>query len=187
MGNIIKQTISTDAGMWCIWNIDRFSNILSYEDWEKIFLDNLLIKQLIEQKVFVPINIGSDGSFQFEIKIGTKEKEAILNEREKKYLRSTSKNYCILSNGKLAVSGLEKIGEVEHDIDNVCIVYTDNTEYIVSINLIEWDKEPNMKDAEGFPTKEALPDFIILLNPVDENVKYKFSTELDTFPTGTYM
>jgi hypothetical protein len=68
--NRIRGTYHTDAGMLCVWNPTAFTLIVDYDTWEAQLFEDDDIAGHISSGVFVPINIGSDGAFDFEMRVG---------------------------------------------------------------------------------------------------------------------
>jgi hypothetical protein len=148
--------------MHCIWNGDAFSNINDYDSWEAELLEDIDIKRHIETGHFVPINIASDGAFEIEIRLGSSQQKAELSDRETTYKVVSSEPYQFRSNGTLNVSGIECVSG-EKDYSAVGTVSLKEGEYSVTVHLVAWDEEPGMKDSEGRPRPEALPDFVVLV------------------------
>jgi hypothetical protein len=169
-----KKVLATDSGMWGIWDYYTYSHIDSYEDWDKIFYENINIEKQIVQNTFVPINIRQDGSFEFQVKINDK-----LDNREEKYLLVKSKPYLFQTAGKIKLCGIEKI---EKNIkENDCLTLDiEKGKYTINICLIQWDQEPNMRLENGTPKPNALPDFIVLINSV-ENENIEYNKNIETF------
>ena len=182
MKNQFRGYLTTDSGMWGLWNTFPYSNIKSYEDWESYFLTDELISTQIREKNFVPINIEADGNFEFQVKKGSTIEAAVLTAREKKYVLVESGNYLINSKGKIAISGIEHIGSLDtlRKDEDYGEITTDSDSYHVKIFLIEWDAEPGMLDSNQNKVQYALPDFIILLNPVSPDSE-RYSESITTF------
>jgi hypothetical protein len=156
-----KKTLATSSGMWGIWDYETYKNISNYDQWSRYFEeDNNIVQQIINNH-FVPINIGSDGVFEFNIKMNEN-----LTDREKKYVIASSEPYLIKSNGILKISGIEYIDK--NIREEQCIsVKIEPSMYSVIIRLIDWKQEMGMVQSDGKPKKEALSDFII---EISENI-----------------
>lgn len=102
-----RKVISTNAGMYSIWNLPSFNHISDYDEWEKELLEDTDIERHINQGIFVPIDTHLDGVVDVLIHIGTKTEFATLTEREKKYKYVSSEEYLIETHGELGLSGLE--------------------------------------------------------------------------------
>lgn len=174
----IRKTLSTDSGMFGIWDPKSFKMIIDYDTWEKEFLEDNDILQHIIKGTFIPIYFHSDGAFEFEVRIGTKGNVQNLSDREKKYLVVSSECYKFKSNGELCLSGIEYI-ERNPD-ENVAHLAISKGEYSAIINIIAWDDEEGMKEEDGTPTPDALPDIIIIMNPIMEEISYRIDVETFT-------
>jgi len=156
-------------------NYDFYKIINDYDVWCDFFDENANIVEQIKNKNFVPINLNTDGVFGFEVLF-----EENLNEREKKYLLVSSKPYIIESSGILKISGIEFIENQIKDNNCISLAIPKGT-YSVVINLIDWKAEPNMVNEKGFPTDNALPDFIIEIKNITDISRIKENFDLKTF------
>jgi hypothetical protein len=161
----MRKSLSTGSGMWGVWNYEFYRKIKNFDDWSSYFEEDSDIAAQIKNKKFVPINVNSDGIFEFAVKYAEKP-----DERESKYLLASSKPYIIENSGVLKVSGIEFI---EADVrDDKCItIEIPKGTYSVIIHLIDWKAEPNALDEKGLPTDKALPDFIIEINSAGTNME----------------
>ena len=171
---IIKKTLSTNSGMWGIWDYDTFKHIDDYNKWADLFEEDAGIIMCIKDKSFVPINIGGDGVFGFEVKL-----EAKLNDRESKYVLASSEKYIIKTSESLKVSGIEYIGKDVKESNCITLELTKGL-YSVKVNLIDWKQEPNSVDSKGMPMPNALPDFIIELNYL-KSIDFIANNNIKTF------
>ena len=169
-----EKAIYTGSGMWILWDYEQYKGIDSYDDWEPVFLEDEDIEKQIEIAKAVPINIHSDGCFQFRIKVNEE-----LDERESKYVCVKSEEYRLVTDGVIVLSGLENIyGNVTED---ECIkVKVEKGGYSVTVYLIEWAAEPGMKKEDGSPMPDALPDFIVLIQD-ERTVGKEYRKAVDTF------
>lgn len=110
-GAITETTFlaATDAGMRALWNPARFTGITDYETWENALLEDDDITQRIRAGELVPVYIGSDGAFQFLVRIGTASQAPALTSRERQYLLVSSQPYLYLSDGTARLTGIEHI------------------------------------------------------------------------------
>jgi len=175
--NKIRKTLATGSGIHCLWNPSYFSSITDYDSWEKELLEDEDILRSIKSGNFVPININSDGVFEFEVRVGTSELFQELSKREKKYLTISSEKYRYVSNGLACISGIEYV--CSSPDENVGTLAIENGEYEVTVHLIGWDEEPNMINVDGTPKQEALPDFIVIMNPALDGSLYRL--DVSTF------
>ncbi|MDR1284822.1 MAG: hypothetical protein LBJ88_01315 [Campylobacteraceae bacterium] len=104
--NELKKVLDTSAGMWCVWNPGIGKGIISYEKWEEKLIENKNLIKLIQEKLFVPINLNTDGAFEFTVRINDSD---ISTQREKSCFVTSSNNYIIESNGLIYISGIEYI------------------------------------------------------------------------------
>ncbi len=170
----IKKVLVTGSGMWGLWDYNEYKNIQSYDDWDKLFCEDDDIKGEILKSKFVPININTDGCFEFCIKLNE-----VLSDREKQYVVVQSEKYQLITDGVLYLSGLEFINKDINETNTVAI-NLNSGEYAITIYLIEWDKEPGMKNPDGTPNDNALSDFIVQIEEVSEN-NTGYRKEIKTF------
>ena len=176
--NSLRGTYVTDSGMLALWDPEHFAGITSYETWETELLEDEDIARHIAQGAYVPINIQSDGAFECEVRIGDEYMRSDLTPRESQYLAVSSQPYLYCSHGKACISGVEHVqGNPPKIISSLSLP---NGNYSVSVHLLNWDTEPGAKGADGKPTAGALPDFLILLNPVTANTT-NFRKSVETF------
>jgi len=164
--------------MLAIWNKSHFGQIGDYESWERALLEDEDIVTHIKAGAFVPINIRSDGAFACEIRCGAANDPADLTSRERQYLVVASEPYLFRSDGELLISGIESIENAPGD--GVGKLRLPDGEYTTMVHLVGWDDEPGMKEEDGKPMPTALPDFVLLLNPV-VGQQVNFRKKVDTF------
>lgn len=173
--NRLRGTYWTDSGMLCLWQAAAFQGVHDYDSWEKELLEDPDIIRHIKQGEFVPINIRSDGVFEVEIRMGAAE---ALDEREKRHLVVTSMPYLFRSVGELHVSGIEHV--TARPGDAVGTLRVAPGDYAATIHLIAWDEEPGAADEQGNPKPDALPDFVVLMQPALEKDR-NYRTAVETF------
>ena len=176
-----RKTLLTDSGMWAVWEPAYFSHVVDYESWEKELIEDASILHHVSTGALVPINLHSDGVYEFELRIGDLTEPATLSQREKSLLVVSSAFYKLKVRRKICVSGLEYIGQHIDEELTACLVAPTNT-YAVSAHIIEWDKEEDSKDINGNPSSNALPDFVILANQVVNESNIEYAESLETFP-----
>jgi len=170
-----KTVFHTDVGMLCLWNCSTYKHITDYDTWEPEFVEDEDIIRNIKKGTYVPINIRSDGVYGAEVKFGG---NATLNERERTYLIASSQPYLIKTDGRIALSGMEHVGS---DLtDDIRVFDVEPGEYAVSIHLIDWGKEPGSTGPDGEPSANALPDFVVIVQPRDETISV-IRQEVETF------
>ena len=178
MNPILRGVFATDSGMLAIWSKERFHGITDYDSWERELLEDADIIRRIEVGAFVPINIQSDGAFACEVRYGDTNSPAELSEREKKFLVVASDRYLFRSAGESFISGIEHVErEPGSGVGRLCIPAGC---YSAIVHIIGWDDEPGAKTADGKPASTALPDFVILLNPIPSEGG-DFRKKVDTF------
>lgn len=176
----MRKACTTDAGMWGVWDYANFRNIKDYESWEAELLDDSDIIRHINAGHFVPVNIYTDGCFEFEVRAGRAGNEESLTDREKRYLTVSSKTYLLRSSGQICFGGYEYVSNTADE--GIGCFSVPKGDYSVTVHMIEWSKEPGTKDSKGNPTADALPDFVIIANPVVEK-NFKPCVSIDTFPS----
>ena len=178
MNHQLRGAFRTDSGMFGVWDSNHFSNIHDYDEWEAELLEDADIQRHIIAGHFVPINVHSDGVFEFEVRIGAIESPGGLSSREHQYLAATSNAYLFRSTGELNVSGIEFVEATPRG--NVGTLEIPSGDYTVTVHLITWGEEPGAKDAQGNPTAKALPDFVVLLSRSGSTAQV-YRTEVNTF------
>jgi hypothetical protein len=174
----LRGTFQTDSGMFGVWDSHHFSSINDYDTWELELLEDEDIQLHIAARHFVPINIHSDGVFEFAVRVGETGVPSSLSAREKQYLTVSSEAYLFRSTGEANISGIEFVAAAPEG--NVGTLKIPSGDYTVTVHLIAWDEEPGARDTQGNPIAEALPDFVILLNPSDGTAQ-SYRNEINTF------
>jgi homoserine dehydrogenase len=72
--------------MLCVWSQPAFAEIHDYDSWEPELCEDEDIIRHIQAGHFVPINIGSDGVSEVELRVGSAGERAVITDRESKYL-----------------------------------------------------------------------------------------------------
>lgn len=164
-----RKILSTNSGMWVLWDYDHYRHINSLDEWEKYFLEDSDILAQTDIAKIVPVNIRSDACLEFEVKIN----EA-LNERENKYVYLKSEEYLFETDGTAILSGIEY---VDSDAENSLKLTLEKGKYDVTVYMMDWEAEPGMQLKNGKPAPGALPDFIIGINKTEGNKNYRKSIE----------
>lgn len=172
----LKKVLYTNSGMFGLWDHRNFTSIVDYDSWENELLEDKDLVDKIISGTFAPININSDGAFEFEIRIGSTAK---LNPRELNYLIVSSEPYLFASSGSLNASGIEFIEK--EPSEEIISLDVPSGHYQMIVNLIAWDEEPGMTNEKGDPASGALPDFIVLVQPVNDRMPNYYRTKLETF------
>jgi hypothetical protein len=174
--NEISRTVRTNAGMCGLWQPESFE-FDDFEDWEDWATEDENIAASVVSGHFVPINVGGDGVFQIVVRWGP---DTGLGSTEQQYLLVASDPYLLVSEGRFALGGLEDVGDAELVSSNSAPLAAGR--YSVTVNLIDWKADPASVDSSGKPTKNALPDFVVVIGPAS-NVSFR--TKVQTFePTS---
>jgi hypothetical protein len=163
-GNRLHDVYVTDAGLLCLWDPEAFSEVHDFDSWMDELLNESDIQRHLDAGHFVPIRTYSDGVYEIDVRVGSFDSREDLSERERTYLIDTSTAYRFVSQGTLAVSGIEYVNAVPDE--EVGVLNLVPGEYSIIVNRIAWEEEPGMVDDEGYALEEALPDFVILVNPI---------------------
>ncbi len=157
----VRQLCMTDAGMFCLWDLDSFKDVVDYNSWSGRLESDESILDEIRKGTFVPINAGADGASEVLIRFDEQ-----LTERETTYRLVGSQPYLFVASGVACVSGIEHVDSTTaNDSTSVGIIQLSPGKYDVTIHLIGWDEEPGMKLESGGPAEGALPDFIVTIVP----------------------
>ena len=168
----------TDAGMHCLWDQATFAKVRDYDSWASELLDDANIERHIRAGAFVPLNIGSDGAMEIEVRVGTAQAPAALSARESQYLIVRSEPYLLRTQGAVGISGIEHVAiPVADGAGDMAVPPGD---YAVRVHLIAWDEEPGMQTDQG-PAAGALPDYVVLIDPVSNGTSFR--SAVSTFPT----
>ncbi len=164
--------LTTDAGMLALWSPEAFAGVHDYDTWEAELLEDEDLVRHIAAAAFVPVNIGSDGAYQVLVRTGGDGDAARLTEREETYRQASSEPYVFASRGQAYVSGIEHVAASPGE-DWTQPVEVPEGRYDVTVHLIEWDAEPGAIDDEGEQSDDALPDFVVLMNPAAGGTAYR--------------
>lgn len=165
----LTRAVRTDAGMFGVWQPERFTGVTSLDEWEDEVSEDEALLRYIEAGVFVPINFGGGGAYQFTVRYG--DQAGGLTEREGRYRLVSSKPYLLIARGQTALGGLEAVGQYS-GIDPL-VLPTEPGRYAVTIHLIDWKAEPGTADPDGKPTTRVLSDFIIEVSPDSGSGEYR--------------
>ncbi|MGW2016715.1 hypothetical protein [Streptomyces sp. NPDC001927] len=176
-------TVATDAGMLVLWDPQRFEAVVDYDTWEDELLDDEDIVRHIQAGALVPLNVGGDGAFSVLVRSGTAAAPARLTERETAHQPVASQPYLFVSRGRALVGGIEDVsgdapdGVIEHPVPE--------GRHAAVVHLIDWQAEAGGQVKDGRPVPEALPDFVVLINPAQPGQE-AFRTAVHTFeaPSG---
>ncbi|GAA2691211.1 hypothetical protein Apa02nite_032750 [Actinoplanes palleronii] len=172
-----SEAVASGAGMFGLWSPPAFRGVVDYGTWEAELLEDQDIDRHIRSGAFVPINIHSDGEFQFLVRIGSAGLPAALTVRERAYLVVASEPYLFVATDGALLSGIEHAGAKPGPALRVPLP---PGRWQVCIFLLDWTAEPGHQDREGAPLPGALPDFTLLLNPAPPTAVFR--TSIETFP-----
>ncbi|MGW5779187.1 hypothetical protein [Streptomyces sp. NPDC003863] len=89
-----------------------------------------------------------------------------LTDREAAHQLVASQTYLFTSRGRALVGGIE---DVRGDASGDVIVHpVPEGRHAVVVHLIDWQAEAGSQDEGGRPVLGALPDFVVLINPVQQ-------------------
>ncbi len=173
-------TVATDAGMLALWDPLAFSAVVDYDTWERELLEDDDQLRSIRAGSLVPVNIRSDGAFGVLARVGQAPGEARLTQRESVCALVSSQPYRFLSQGTACISGIEEVrGEPWPGTLQFAVP---TGEYAVVVHLIDWAAESG-GTLDGRAPVNALPDFVVLLNPVSDSSGF-FRVKIETFERG---
>ena len=161
----MRKVVATGSGMFALWERSAFSSVVDYDTWESRLLEDSDIERETAAGHLVPINIHADSVSEIEVRVGSEENPASLTERESGYVMvSAPAAYWLRAQTLLHFGGIEHIhtdpGPETGAVD------VPPGDYEVQVHLIDWQQEPGMTRPDGTPNDGALPDFIVVLNPV---------------------
>lgn len=158
--------VATNAGMLALWSGAAFEAVHSYEDWEDRVNERL--EDAIALGEMVPVGIQGDGAFAVRVAAAP----GGLTDREQQFTVVTSDPYLLVTNGPTFLTGVESVG----DRDSAPVALElGHGRYSVRVSLVAWEDEPGARDADGNPTPNALPDFVVQISPEDGAQTYRTS------------
>ncbi|NNU26934.1 hypothetical protein [Isoptericola sediminis] len=173
----VTSTVRTDAGLFALWRTSRFSEVAGIDEWEDRVAGDSALAAVIAEGALVPINIGGDGAYEFTVRVVSE--LGTLTEREEAFRVVSSQPYLLVSDGMVALGGLEAVGE---DFGApMPEIPLDSGRYAVQIHLIDWKAEPGATDADGMPTTNALADFVIEMCRVQDDGDLNYCQSAVTF------
>ncbi|GIF02556.1 hypothetical protein [Actinoplanes siamensis] len=175
-----SETVTTGAGMFALWSPAAFRGVVDYATWTGELLEDEDITRHIRSGTIVPINIHSDGRFQFLVRLGFDFRLAGLTARERQFLVAVSDPYLFVATDGAILSGIEHAGAIPGTPAGTRFhLPVPPGRWQVTVTIVDWTAESGMCDARGDPLPGALPDFTILVNPEKHPVPYR--TRVETF------
>ncbi|MGO8827556.1 MAG: hypothetical protein ACLQU9_20280 [Acidimicrobiales bacterium] len=174
MPETFTGAVRTDAGMFVLWNPARFEGVVDYDTWERELLDDSDIERHVAAGELVPVNIRADGTFGFEVRVGSVESPATYEDREAQCLVATSDPYLFESEGTGRLSGIEDVTG-RSGSPGITVEIPKGT-WSVTVYLLEWQREPGALDASGNPAPTALPDFLLVVNRATDQSGFRTSS-----------
>ena len=174
----MRKVVATSSGLFALWERSAFSGITDYDTWESRLLEDSDIESEIAASHLVPINIHADAVSEIEVRVGTRANPAALSERESQYITaSTPTPYFLRARTMLHFGGIEHVHA--DPVPETGTLIAEPGDYEVDVHLIDWQQEPGMAGPDGAPIDGALPDFIVVLNPVGDQIPSR--TSVNTF------
>jgi hypothetical protein len=172
----ISHTVRTDAGMCALWQPEHFAHVTGLDSWEDDVAEDAALVEHMKQGTFVPINVGGDGTFQITVRASAA--GTGLRDRESRHVLVSSEPYLVISHGTLCLSGLEAVGALAGE--QAFTLPVDAGRYSATVHLIDWKADPDSTTAQGQPTDDALPDFVVLISEAATS-EAGFRTQVQTF------
>lgn len=159
----VQGAFYSEIGIGAIWDRAHFQSIIDFDTWQQELSEDMDIIRHIKAGAFVPLCTHSEDVFGWQVRVGNKMSPAVLTPREEEYLILTSHPYLLRATGDVYLSNSENVcGQPASDVAQLSIP---QGSYAVTVTLLDWEKDPKAKDKYGFPTRDVLPDFLILVNP----------------------
>jgi hypothetical protein len=151
--------VVTDAGFFALWDPGSFHGIDDYDSWwEEVFEE---LENHEDAGALVAFH-DADGRYQAAVRVGSAAAAARLDEREALYRSASSGPHLFVSTGTAVISGIEYVGD---ELDIGLRFSLPAGRWQVEVARIDWEAEPGSRDGEGAPSPDALPDFVLILNP----------------------
>lgn len=156
----VSHLVSTDSGMCALWQPEHFDGVTSLDEWEDEVAEDAALERHIAAGAFVPVNVGGDGAFRVIVRAG-----GLTHPERAVRLVSSEPAYLLVSQGQVALGGLEDVGAEGDPI----LLPLAAGRYSVTVHLIDWQ-------AVASPAEGALPDFVVEIG-ADSGAPYRASTE----------
>uniref|UniRef100_A0AAU2UYX9 Uncharacterized protein n=1 Tax=Streptomyces sp. NBC_00003 TaxID=2903608 RepID=A0AAU2UYX9_9ACTN len=173
----IEAVVRTDAGLCGLWQaVEPGAPAWYGEDGGDV--DDTELAGWIEAGVFVPLNVGGDGTFGVTVRVVDASAEAGgLSEREARHRLVSSDRYLLVSQGNAVLGGLEEVGNGGTELSLPA------GRYAVTVHLIDWQSDPESVGPDGSPAEAALPDFAVTISeaPTAETTSHAYRKKIETF------
>jgi hypothetical protein len=153
--------VVTDAGFFALWDPAKFHEIDDFDSWESEVFDELEDHE--DAGAIVSFH-DADGVYQLVVRIGSATAPARLDDREARYRGTVTGPHLFVSAGAAMISGIEYVGDSQ---DVGLRVDLPAGRWSVVVTRIDWESEPDSRDGDGKPSPNALPDFVVVINPED--------------------
>lgn len=146
-----------------LWDYNHFPMIYNEATWERTMADERSLRHQVAGGYFVPIRVLGDGPWDMEVRVGTAAAPARLTEREHRLVKAASRDYLYRASSFVCFGGMEKVESWPPT--EVGVIDVDSGEYVANIHWLDWELEPDVVGPRGQRSPDALPDFVVLLNP----------------------
>jgi hypothetical protein len=114
---------------------------------------------------------GVDGAFGVRLAVAP---DGRASDRELRWAVVTSEPYLlVVSGGLVCISGLEWVGSPESAPIRATLPHG---RYAVRCTLVAWDEEAAAHGLDGPPGEDALPDFLVVVEPAEAEVGFRTDT-----------
>jgi hypothetical protein len=143
--------------MLALWRGSAFADVDGYDAWESRVNERLA--DAIASGELVPVGIQSDGAYGVRVAVAPDAP----TQRETAYTVVTSEPYLLVADdGPVWLSGIEAVGDEQASPMRLSLP---EGRYCVRASIIAWDGEPGAIGPDGRPGPDALPDFLVLVEP----------------------
>jgi hypothetical protein len=173
----VAGVVGTVAGMHVLWTPMPARPWRDLANWQRDPAARSELRWMLRHGVIAPIAVQLNGAFAFAVRVGTEDEPAQLTEREDDCRALISAPYLIRTAGRLFLSGVEQL----HTMAPTQSLRLDVPagDYAATVHLIDVDLDPDSRAADGNWRADALPDFVLTLQPVTSAINFRH--ELATF------
>jgi hypothetical protein len=166
----IRAVLPTDSGMHGVWDPHAFKGICTFDAWQKRFVENRDIEVSIRAGAFVPVYVHSDGSPLIHVRVARDGQRAALASSEEQHVEQASQEYLFVSQGLLAVGGIEYVGGMAPPSARMMPLASGR--WSVQVFALNAPRQPDGK------VSPDMADFVILVNPeASPTPRYRESVE----------